>query len=187
MNANVREWLINQAAAAMWNTIRTAGTTAWLRNKLGPDRRRKPFLRRRGFFVVKAMTNAVSRIEDHFRMAAECSGASTIRLYSLARKSFSGPISRTSGRYAGFVAHRNEEKLNDGGKSCGHRLWPRGLDNHHGPRLSQVAVLGFSNNHEASIHMRGEAAAAAGVADRDNFEMADARPSPAENYVGLLL
>jgi 2-polyprenyl-3-methyl-5-hydroxy-6-metoxy-1,4-benzoquinol methylase len=64
----VKEWLINQAAGGYVDYDTTNGTYS-----LSPEQavaltdERSPFYVGGGFFVVKAMTQAVERIEDHFR------------------------------------------------------------------------------------------------------------------------
>src|SRR5712692_2540841 len=64
----VREWLINQAAGGYAQYDEQTG-----RYSLSPEQavalsdELSPFYIGGGFFVIKAMTGAVSRIEDHFR------------------------------------------------------------------------------------------------------------------------
>ena len=64
----VREWLINQAAGGYVEYDAATG-----RYSLTPEQavaltdEQSPFYVGGGFFVIKAMTSAVSRIEDHFR------------------------------------------------------------------------------------------------------------------------
>jgi len=86
----VREWLINQAAGGYVEydpesrrySLTTEQTVALTDEE-------SPFYVGGGFFVVKAMTNAVSRIEDHFRNGGGMLWGEHDPIYSLARKSFS--------------------------------------------------------------------------------------------------
>jgi hypothetical protein len=64
----VREWLVNQAAGGYIDYDATTG-----KYSLAPEQavaltdEESPFFVGGGFFVVKAMTQAVERIESHFR------------------------------------------------------------------------------------------------------------------------
>src|SRR6266581_6183250 len=64
----VREWLINQAASGYIDYDAASG-----RYSLAPEQalaltdESSPFYVGGGFYVIKAMTNAVSRIEDSFK------------------------------------------------------------------------------------------------------------------------
>ena len=179
----VREWLINQAAGGYVEYDAASG-----RYSLTPEQtvaltdEHSPFFVGGGFFVVKAMTNAVSRIEDHFRKGGGMLWGEHDPDLFIGTERFFRP---------GYSAHLIaswipsltgiEEKLSAGGTvadiGCGHGA-------------STIIMAGaFPNsrfrgfdNHEKSIQRASEAAAAAGVSDRVTFEVADARTFPGENY-----
>jgi SAM-dependent methyltransferase len=179
----VREWLINQGAGGYVEYDPESG-----RYSLTPEQavaltdEQSPFYVGGGFFVVKAMTSAVERIEDHFRNGGGMLWGDHDPDLFIGTERFFRP---------GYAAHLVaswipsltgiEEKLNTGGKiadiGCGHgastiimaRAFPK----------SQF--WGF-DNHDASIQHAREAAAVAGVANRVTFEVADAQSFPGENY-----
>ncbi|MDX6443494.1 MAG: hypothetical protein QOH71_568 [Blastocatellia bacterium] len=179
----VREWLINQAAGGYAEYDPESGCYS-----LTPEQsvaltdEQSPFYVGGGFFVVKAMTGAVSRIENHFRNGGGMLWGEHDPDLFVGTEKFFRP---------GYSAHLVntwipaltgiEEKLNSGGKvadiGCGHgastiimaRAFP------------QSRFWGF-DNHEASIRHAREAAGAAGLSDRVTFEVADARTFPGENY-----
>jgi SAM-dependent methyltransferase len=179
----VREWLINQAAGGYAEYDPESGCYS-----LTPEQsvaltdEQSPFYVGGGFFVVKAMTGAVSRIENHFRNGGGMLWSEHDPDLFVGTEKFFRP---------GYSAHLVntwipaltgiEEKLNSGGKvadiGCGHgastiimaRAFP------------QSRFWGF-DNHEASIRHAREAADAVGLSDRVTFEVADARTFPGENY-----
>jgi SAM-dependent methyltransferase len=179
----VREWLINQAASGYAEYDPESGCYS-----LTPEQsvaltdEQSPFYVGGGFFVVKAMTGAVSRIENHFRNGGGMLWSEHDPDLFVGTEKFFRP---------GYSAHLVntwipaltgiEEKLNSGGKvadiGCGHgastiimaRAFP------------QSRFWGF-DNHEASIRHAREAADAVGLSDRVTFEVADARTFPGENY-----
>jgi SAM-dependent methyltransferase len=179
----VREWLINQAASGYAEYDPESGCYS-----LTPEQsvaltdEQSPFYVGGGFFVVKAMTGAVSRIENHFRNGGGMLWSEHDPDLFVGTEKFFRP---------GYSAHLVntwipaltgiEEKLNSGGKvadiGCGHgastiimaRAFP------------QSRFWGF-DNHEASIRHAQEAADAVGLSDRVTFEVADARTFPGENY-----
>lgn len=179
----VREWLINQGAGGYVEYEPASG-----RYSLSPEQavaltdEQSPFYVGGGFFVVKAMTGAVERIEDHFRKGGGMLWGEHHPDLFIGTEKFFRP---------GYSAHLTatwipaltgiEAKLNADGKvadvGCGHgastiimaKAFPNSRFN------------GF-DNHEASIQHAREAAAAAGVSDRVTFEVADARTFPGENY-----
>jgi SAM-dependent methyltransferase len=179
----IREWLINQAAGAYVEYDPPSGAYS-----LSPEQavaltdEQSPFYVGGGFFVVKAMTGAVSRIEDHFRKGGGMLWGEHDPDLFIGTERFFRP---------GYAAHLVaswipsltgiEEKLNTGGKvadiGCGHGastiIMARAYPNSY--------FWGF-DNHEASIQHAREAATAAGVSDRVTFEVADARNFPGENY-----
>ena len=132
--------------------------------------------------MIKAMTSAVSRIEDHFRNGGGMLWGEHDPDLFIGTEKFFRP---------GYSAHLVatwipaltgiEEKIKSGGKvadiGCGHGastiIMARAFPN--------SRFYGF-DNHDASILHAREAAAAAGVSDRVTFEVADARGFPGENY-----
>ena len=179
----VREWLINQAAGGYVEYDAESG-----RYSLSPEQavaltdELSPFYIGGGFFVIKAMTHAVSRIEDHFRNGGGMLWGEHDPDLFIGTERFFRP---------GYSAHLVatwipaltgiEEKLKAGGKvadvGCGHGA-------------STIIMAGaYPNsqfwaydNHEASINHAREAAKAAGVSDRVNFEVANAQNIPNNGY-----
>ena len=179
----VREWLINQAAGGYVEYDAESG-----RYSLSPEQavaltdELSPFYVGGGFFVIKAMTHAVSRIEDHFRNGGGMLWGEHDPDLFVGTERFFRP---------GYSAHLVatwipaltgiEEKLKAGGKvadvGCGHGA-------------STIIMAGaYPNsqfwaydNHEASINHAREAAKAAGVSDRVNFEVANAQNIPNNGY-----
>lgn len=179
----VREWLINQAAGGYVDYDPEGG-----RFSLTPEQsvaltdEQSPFYIGGGFFVIKAMTSAVERIEDHFRKGGGMLWGEHHPDLFIGTEKFFRP---------GYSAHLVatwipsltgiEEKLKTGGKvadvGCGHGastiIMARAYPN--------SRFWGF-DNHEESIRHAREAAAAAGVSDRVTFEVAEARAFPGEDY-----
>jgi len=179
----VREWLINQAAGGYVEYDAESG-----RYGLSPEQAAalteelSPFYVGGGFFVIKAMTHAVSRIEDHFRNGGGMLWGENDPDLFIGTERFFRP---------GYSAHLVatwipaltgiEEKLKAGGKvadvGCGHGA-------------STIIMAGaYPNsqfwafdNHEASINHAREAAKAAGVSDRVNFEVVNAQNIPNNGY-----
>ncbi len=179
----VREWLINQAAGGYVEYDAESG-----RYSLSPEQavalteELSPFYIGGGFFVIKAMTHAVSRIEDHFRNGGGMLWGEHDPDLFFGTERFFRP---------GYSAHLVatwipaltgiEEKLKAGGKvadvGCGHGA-------------STIIMAGaYPNsqfwafdNHEASINHARDAAKAAGVLDRVNFEVANAQNIPDNGY-----
>lgn len=175
----VREWLINQAAGGYAEYDAASGSYS-----LTPEQsvaltdENSPFYVGGGFFVVKAMTGAVSRIEDHFRNGGGMLwGEHDPDLFVGTEKFFRPGYS--AHLVASWIPSLSgvAEKLNQGGKvadvGCGHgastiimaRAFP------------QARFWGF-DNHEGSIRHAREAAAAGGVSDRVTFEVSDAGAIP---------
>jgi SAM-dependent methyltransferase len=179
----VREWLINQAAGGYAEYDPASG-----RYSLSPEQavaltdEQSPFFVGGGFFVIKAMTSAVGRIEDHFRNGGGMLWGEHDSDLFIGTEKFFRP---------GYSAHLIaswipsltgiEEKLNAGGKvadiGCGHGastiIMARAFPN--------SRFWGF-DNHEGSVQHAREAAAAAGVSDRVTFEVADALSFPGDDY-----
>jgi SAM-dependent methyltransferase len=179
----VREWLINQAAGGYAEYDSESG-----RYGLTPEQalaltdEQSPFYVGGGFFVIKAMTSAVSRIEDHFRNGGGMLWGEHDPDLFIGTEKFFRP---------GYSAHLVatwipsltgiEEKLKTGGKvadiGCGHGastiIMARAFPN--------SRFWGF-DNHEQSIQHAREAATAAGVSDRVTFDVGDARAFPGDAY-----
>ncbi len=179
----VREWLINQAAGGYAEYDPESGRySLTLEQAVALTDDQSPFYVGGGFFVVKAMTGAVGRIEDHFRHGGGMLWGDHDPDLFIGTERFFRP-----GYSAYLVATwipsltGIEDKLNSGGKvadiGCGHgastiimaRAFPKSR------------FWGF-DNHEASIQHARAAAETAGVADRVTFEVADAQKFPGENY-----
>ena len=179
----VREWLINQAAGGYVEYDAENG-----RYSLSPEQavaltdEQSPFYVGGGFFVIKAMTHAVSRIEDHFRNGGGMLWGEHDPDLFIGTERFFRP---------GYSAHLVatwipaltgiEEKLKAGGKvadvGCGHGA------------STIIMASAYPNsqfwaydNHEASINHAREAAKAAGVSDRVSFEVANAQNIPNNGY-----
>src|SRR5229473_5040427 len=166
----VREWLINQAAGGYVEYDAATG-----RYSLAPEQivaltdEHSPFYVGGGFFVVKAMTSAVSRIEDHFRKGGGMLWGEHDPDLFIGTEKFFRP---------GYSAHLVatwipsltgiEPKLKSGGKvadiGCGHGASTIIM----AQAYPNSRFFGF-DNHEASIQHAREAAQAAGVSDRVTF------------------
>ena len=179
----VREWLINQAAGGYVEYDATSG-----RYSLSPEQamaltdESSPFYVGGGFYVVKAMTNAVNRIEDYFKNGGGMLWGEHDSDLFVGTERFFRP---------GYAAHLIaawipaltgiEEKLKAGGKvadiGCGHgsstiimaQAYPKSR------------FWGF-DNHEKSIATARQRAADAGVSDRVTFAVANASELPDEQY-----
>ena len=179
----VREWLINQAAGGYVEYDAATG-----RYNLTPEQavaltdEHSPFYVGGGFFVIKAMTSAVSRIEDHFRKGGGMLWGEHDPDLFIGTEKFFRP---------GYSAHLVatwipsltgiEPKLKSGGKvadiGCGHGASTIIM----AQAYPNSRFFGF-DNHEESIQHAREAAQAAGVSDRVTFAVADARAFPGEDY-----
>ena len=179
----IREWLLNQAASGYVDYDAESG-----RYSLAPEQtvaltdETSPFFVGGGFYVIKAMTHAVSRIENAFKNGGGILWGEHDPDLFVGTERFFRP---------GYAAHLIaswipaltgiEEKLKAGGKvadiGCGHgsstiimaQAYPKSR------------FWGF-DNHEASIKTARARAEDAGVTDRLTFEVADARTIPGENY-----
>ncbi len=179
----VREWLINQAAGGYVEYDAESG-----RYSLSPEQAAalteelSPFYVGGGFFVIKAMTHAVSRIEDHFRNGGGMLWGEHDPDLFIGTERFFRP-----GYSAHLVANwipaltGIEEKLKAGGKvadvGCGH-----GASTIIMARAYPNSQFWAFDNHEASINHAREAAKAAGVSDRVNFEVVNAQNIPNNGY-----
>lgn len=179
----VKEWLINQAASGYVDY--DAATNKY---SLSPEQavaltdEDSPFFVGGGFFVIKAMTQAVERIESHFREGGGMLwGEHDPDLFTGVERFFR----------PGYIAHLInswipsltgiEEKLKAGAKvadvGCGHGastiIMAKAYPN--------SEFWGF-DNHEASIKHATEAAKAEGLSDRVHFETTTAQAIPDKQY-----
>lgn len=179
----IREWLINQAASGYVDYDPGTG-----RYSLAPEQataltdESSPFYVGGGFYVIKAMTNAVSRIEEHFKNGGGMLWGEHDPDLFVGTERFFRP---------GYAAHLIaswipsltgvEEKLKAGGKvadiGCGHGsstiIMARAYPN--------SRFWGF-DNHEKSIETARQRAEDAGVSDRVTFAVANASELPNEQY-----
>lgn len=179
----VREWLINQAAGGY-----AQYDPETKRFSLTPEQavaltdENSPFYVGGGFFVIKAMNNAVPRIENYFRNGGGMLWGEHDPDLFIGTEKFFRP---------GYSAHLVaswipaltgvEEQLKAGGKvadiGCGHGastiIMARAYPN--------SRFWGF-DNHDASIQHAQEAAKAAGVSDRVTFEVSLAQEVSNHNY-----
>jgi 2-polyprenyl-3-methyl-5-hydroxy-6-metoxy-1,4-benzoquinol methylase len=179
----VREWLINQAAGGYVDYDAASG-----RYSLSPEQamaltdESSPFYVGGGFYVVKAMTSAVNRIEDYFKNGGGMLWGEHDSDLFVGTERFFRP---------GYAAHLIaswipaltgvEEKLKAGAKvadiGCGHGsstiIMAQAYPN--------SRFWGF-DNHEKSIATARQRAADAGVSDRVTFAVANASELPDEQY-----
>ncbi|MEP6922030.1 MAG: methyltransferase domain-containing protein [bacterium] len=179
----VREWLINQASSGYVEYDR--GNQ---RYSLTPEQaagltdEASPFYVGGGFFVVKAMTGAVTRIEEAFKTGGGLLWGDNDPDLFVGTERFFRP---------GYAAHLIaswipaltgiEEKLKAGGKvadvGCGHgsstiimaQAYPKSR------------FWGF-DNHDKSIETARQRAKDAGVSDRVTFEVTNAAALPNEQF-----
>ena len=179
----IREWLINQAASGYVDY--DAGSE---RYSLSPEQamaltdESSPFYVGGGFYVIKAMTNSVNRIEDYFKNGGGMLWGEHDPDLFVGTERFFRP---------GYAAHLIatwipsltgiEEKLKAGGKvadvGCGHGsstiIMAQAYPN--------SRFWGF-DNHEKSIATARQRAADAGVSDRVTFAVANASELPDEQF-----
>jgi 2-polyprenyl-3-methyl-5-hydroxy-6-metoxy-1,4-benzoquinol methylase len=179
----VREWLINQAASGYIDYDTASG-----RYSLGPEQalaltdESSPFYVGGGFYVIKAMTHAVNRIEDAFKNGGGMLWGEHDPDLFVGTERFFRP---------GYAAHLIaswipsltgvKEKLEAGGKvadiGCGHgsstiimaQAYPKSR------------FWGF-DNHEKSVETARQRAKDAGVSDRVTFAVANASELPDEQF-----
>lgn len=179
----VREWLVNQGAGGYVEYDAASG-----RYSLSPEQavaltdEQSPFFVGGGFYLVKAMTQAVERIEGYFRNGGGMLWGEHHPDLFVGTERFFRP---------GYTAHLVgswipsldgvEEKLKAGAKvadiGCGHGastiIMAKSYPN--------SEFWGF-DNHEESIEYAKKAAQDAGVADRVHFEVASAQTLPDNGY-----
>jgi SAM-dependent methyltransferase len=179
----VREWLVNQAAGGYVEYDAASG-----RYSLSPEQavalteEHSPFYVGGGFFVVKAMTQAVERIEDFFRNGGGMLWGEHHPDLFIGTERFFRP---------GYTAHLVstwipslegvEAKLQAGAKvadvGCGH-----GASTIIMARAYPKSEFWAFDNHEASVNYAKRAAQDAGVGDRVHFEVANAQTIPDNQY-----
>src|SRR5436190_194913 len=179
----VKEWLINQAAGGYVDYDAATG-----KYSLAPEQtvaltdENSPFFVGGGFYVIKAMTQAVERIESHFRDGGGMLWGEHHPDLFVGTERFFRP---------GYVAHLIntwipsltgvEEKLKAGGKvadvGCGHGASTIIM----AQAYPNSEFWGF-DNHAASIEHSRAKAANAGVEDRVHFETATAQEFPDNQY-----
>jgi len=179
----VREWLINQAASGYVEYDPASG-----RFSLAPEQamaltdESSPFYVGGGFFVIKAMTQAVSHIEGYFKNGGGMLWGQHDPDLFVGTERFFRP---------GYAAHLIaswipsltgiEEKLKTGGKvadvGCGHGssaiIMAQAYPN--------SRFWGF-DNHEKSIETARQRAEAAGVSDRVTFAVSNASEVPDQQF-----
>jgi len=179
----VREWLVNQAAGGY---VEYDGDTGryWLapEQAVALTEEQSPFYVGGGFFVVKAMTQAVERIEDYFRNGGGMLWGEHHPDLFIGTERFFRP---------GYTAHLVstwipaldgvEAKLQAGAKvadiGCGH-----GASTIIMAKAYPNSEFWAFDNHEASIDYAKHAAQNAGVGDRVHFEVASAQTIPDNQY-----
>jgi 2-polyprenyl-3-methyl-5-hydroxy-6-metoxy-1,4-benzoquinol methylase len=179
----IREWLINQAASGY-----VEYDPATQRYSLSPEQavamtdESSPFFVGGGFHVIKAMTNAVGRLEDHFRNGGGILWGDHDPDLFVGVERFFRP------GYAAYLVNSwipsltgVEEKLKAGGKvadiGCGHGsstiIMAQAYPN--------SRFWGF-DNHAKSIETASERAKDAGVSDRVTFAATSANDVPDEQF-----
>ena len=179
----VREWLINQASSGYVEYDPGSG-----RYSLTPEQaialtdESSPFFVGGGFYVIKAMTHAVGRIEDSFKNGGGMLWGEHDADLFVGVERFFRP---------GYAAHLIaswipsltgiEEKLKAGGKvadvGCGHGASTIIM----AQAYPNSRFWGF-DNHEKSIETARQRAADAGVSDRVTFAVANASELPNEQF-----
>jgi 2-polyprenyl-3-methyl-5-hydroxy-6-metoxy-1,4-benzoquinol methylase len=179
----VREWLINQAAGGYVEYDASTGRYSLSAEQaVALTDESSPFYVGGGFFVVKAMNQAVERIEDHFRNGGGMLWGEHHPDLFVGTERFFRP---------GYAAHLTatwipslkgvEEKLEAGGKvadvGCGH-----GASTIIMAQKYPNSEFWAFDNHEPSINHARQAAEKAGVSDRVHFEIANAQTIPDNQY-----
>jgi SAM-dependent methyltransferase len=179
----VREWLINQAASGYVDY-----DPASSRYSLSPEQAQaltdesSPYYVGGGFYVVKAMTHAVNRIEDYFKNGGGMLWGEHDADLFVGTERFFRP-GYAAHLIASWIPALNgiEEKLKVGGKvadiGCGHGsstvIMAQAYPN--------SRFWGF-DNHEKSIETAQQRADDAGVSDRVTFAVANASELPDEQF-----
>jgi 2-polyprenyl-3-methyl-5-hydroxy-6-metoxy-1,4-benzoquinol methylase len=179
----VREWLLNQAAGGYVDyDAHTGRYSLSAEQAVALTDQNSPFYVGGGFYVIKAMTQAVERIEDHFRNGGGMFWGEHHPDLFVGTERFFRP---------GYAAHLIaswipslsgvEEKLNSGAKvadvGCGH-----GASTIIMAQAYPKSQFWAFDNHEASINSAKGRAAAAGIEDRIHFEVTSAQSIPDKQY-----
>ena len=179
----VREWLVNQASGGYVDYDAANG-----RYSLTPEQavalteEQSPFYVGGGFFVIKAMTQAVERIESYFRDGGGMLWGEHHPDLFIGTERFFRP---------GYTAHLVstwipslagvEEKLKAGAKvadvGCGH-----GASTIIMAKAYPNSEFWAFDNHEASVEYAKRAVQDAGVGDRVHVEVANAQTIPDNQY-----
>lgn len=179
----VREWLVNQAAGGYVEYDATSG-----RYSLSPEQavaltdEQSPFYVGGGFFVVKAMTQAVERIEDYFRNGGGMLWGEHHPDLFVGTERFFRP-GYTANLVSTWIPSLDgvEAKLQTGAKvadvGCGH-----GASTIIMAKAYPNSEFWAFDNHEASVEYAKQAAQNAGVGDRVHFEVANAQTIPDHQY-----
>ena len=179
----IKEWLINQAAGGYVDYDQTKGTYS-----LAPEQavaltdESSPFYVGGGFFVIKAMTQAVERIEDHFRNGGGMLWGEHHPDLFIGTARFFRP------GYATYLTSSwipslpgVEEKLNAGARvadvGCGH-----GLSTIIMAQKYPKSKFWAFDTHDRSIKSAIENAKEAGIADRIEFGVTSAQTLPDNQY-----
>jgi 2-polyprenyl-3-methyl-5-hydroxy-6-metoxy-1,4-benzoquinol methylase len=179
----IKEWLINQASGGYVDYDATNG-----RYSLAPEQtvaltdESSPFYVGGGFFVVKAMTQAVERIEDHFRNGGGMLWGEHHPDLFIGTARFFRP------GYAAYLTtswipslNGVEEKLKAGARvadvGCGH-----GLSTIIMAQKYPNSKFWAFDTHEASINSARKNAEEAGVAGQIEFGVTSAQTIPDNQY-----
>ncbi|MGH9968202.1 MAG: SAM-dependent methyltransferase [Pyrinomonadaceae bacterium] len=179
----IREWLINQAASGYLDyDPQTARYSIAPEQAAALTDEASPFYVGGGFHVIKAMTAAVSRIEEAFKNGGGILWGDHDPDLFVGTERFFRPGYATH-LVASWIPSLTgiEEKLKAGGKvadiGCGHGsstiIMAQAYPNSH--------FWGF-DNHEKSIETARQRAREAGVSDRVSFEVANASDFPDRQY-----
>ena len=179
----VREWLVNQASGGYVEYDADGGRYSLSAEQaVALTDEQSPFYVGGGFFVVKAMTQAVERIEDYFRNGGGMLWGEHHPDLFIGTERFFRP---------GYTAHLVstwipaldgvEEKLRTGAKvadvGCGH-----GASTIIMAKAYPNSEFWAFDNHDASIEYARRAGQDAGVGDRLHFEVASAQTIPDQQY-----
>jgi len=179
----VREWLVNQAAGGYVEYDAKTG-----RYSLSPEQAtaltdiNSPFYVGGGFFVIKAMTRAVDRIEDHFRNGGGMLWGEHDPDLFVGTERFFRP-GYTAHLIANWIPSLTgiEAKLKEGAKvadvGCGH-----GASTIIMAKAYPKSEFWAFDNHEASINHARKAAEKAGLSDRIHFETTSAQTLPDKQF-----
>ena len=179
----IREWLINQAAGGYVDYDAASG-----RYSLSPEQaaaltdEASPFFVGGGFYVVKAMSAAVSRIENAFKNGGGMLWGEHDPDLFVGTERFFRP-GYAAHLIASWIPALNgvETKLKNGAKvadiGCGH-----GSSTIIMAQAYPASKFWGFDNHKGSIETARQRAKDAGVSDRVTFEVANASDFPDQQY-----